>query len=171
MTGRTDEWRWYCRIDGAEGAYPTPEERDAAALKHRDKECETRDLAHPEWAEAGHLVHVWRWGKPVTEPLDPAPDPDACDCFAHRLTGLGFDEDQQVLVISLMQQAQLAGVAWTLTRYADRDITPIDMLGLILLGASEISPESLNRCMQQALRYHAQPMSAEVAAEMRRSNG
>jgi hypothetical protein len=91
-------------------------------------------------------------------------------CFACRLTGLGFDDQQQELVISLMQQAQLAGVAWMLTRYADRDITQIDMLGLILLGASEISPESLNTCMRQAMAYHTQPMSAEVAEAVRGSH-
>jgi hypothetical protein len=54
-------WRWYCRIDGESGEYSTREERDSLALQHRDQECQTRDLPTPEWKEAGHLVHVWRW--------------------------------------------------------------------------------------------------------------
>jgi hypothetical protein len=89
-------------------------------------------------------------------------------CFACRLTGLGFDEDQQVLVIELMQQAQLAGVAWMLLR-TDGPLSMPAMLELIKLGASDMTPETLNRCMQQAMRYHAQPMSPEVADAVRGS--
>jgi hypothetical protein len=93
---------------------------------------------------------------------------DACDCFVHRLTGLGFDDDQQVIVIELMQQAQLAGVAWMLLR-TDGPLNMPAMHTLIRAGASDMTPETLNTCMVQAMRYHARPMSAEVAAEMRRS--
>ena len=58
---RTEPWKWYCRIDGDKGEHPTSEERDAAALQHRDHECITKDRPNPCWAEAGHLVHVWRY--------------------------------------------------------------------------------------------------------------
>jgi hypothetical protein len=88
-------------------------------------------------------------------------------CFACRLTGLGFDEEQQVLVVELMQQAQLAGVAWMLHRFGRDEFTRADMHGLITMGASEMSPETLNTCMRQAMRYHEEPMSAEVAAAVR----
>lgn len=61
ITSRTDPWKWYCRIDGQEGEYQTPEERDAAAIRHRDKECVTRDRLHIGHAEVGRLLHVWRY--------------------------------------------------------------------------------------------------------------
>jgi hypothetical protein len=56
-----ETWKWYCRIDGTEGSAFTREERDQAALRHRDVACSTRNRPNPEWAEYGHLVHVWRW--------------------------------------------------------------------------------------------------------------
>lgn len=54
-------WKWYCRIDGEEGEYGSPAERDSAALKHRDSECSTARRLHKEWAEFGFLVHVWSY--------------------------------------------------------------------------------------------------------------
>ena len=61
LEGRLEEWKWYCRLDGEEGIAFTREERDRDALYHRDQVCQARDCSNPEWAEAGHLVHVWRW--------------------------------------------------------------------------------------------------------------
>jgi hypothetical protein len=55
------KWRWYCRIDGAEGAHPSRDERDRAALHHRDEVCEVRDRPNLGHAEYGHLAHVWRY--------------------------------------------------------------------------------------------------------------
>jgi hypothetical protein len=61
LVGELVSWKWYCRIDGAEGVHYTTQERDAAALQHRDHDCQTRDLPHAMWAEAGQLVHVWKY--------------------------------------------------------------------------------------------------------------
>jgi hypothetical protein len=54
-------WRWYCRIDGAQGQSDSRDARDRAATTHRDVDCEARNKPNPESIEAGHLVHVWRW--------------------------------------------------------------------------------------------------------------
>ena len=59
----TETWRWYCRICGAEGEESTRESRDRVALEHVNEECETRRCSQFGVAEAGTLLHVWRYGE------------------------------------------------------------------------------------------------------------
>jgi hypothetical protein len=94
-------------------------------------------------------------------------DPGACDCFAHRLTGLGFDDEQQVLVWQLMAQAHMAGATWlAVDLFGER---ARDVAWNIRLGprALDIKPEMINICLQQVMENRAEPMSAEVAAAVR----
>ena len=60
MTERTDPWRWYCRICGAEGDTPDRDTRDAAARAHVEGE-HWRDGDVLGWDEAGRLAHAWRY--------------------------------------------------------------------------------------------------------------
>jgi hypothetical protein len=55
-------WRWYCRVDGAQGEADSREARDRDAAAHRDLDCKAHDKPSRRMGiEAGHLVHVWRW--------------------------------------------------------------------------------------------------------------
>jgi hypothetical protein len=97
-------------------------------------------------------------------------DDDACDCFAHRLTDLGFDHEQQVLVWQLMEQAQLAGVGWLLAQLSvsieDLFDDPIQWAPLAV-QAKQLTPHTVNLAMANVMRDRTKPMSAEVAAAVR----
>jgi hypothetical protein len=55
---RTDPWRFYCRLCGAEGEYPDEGERNAASLSHI-RGCGTGATTRSE--SCGRLQHVWRY--------------------------------------------------------------------------------------------------------------
>ena len=96
-------------------------------------------------------------------------DPDACDCFAHRLTGLGFDDDQQVLVWQLMAQAHMAGVGWMIAQLGqvDEQILADTLTPSFAYAAKQITPYTVNLCMSNVMRDRTKPMSAEVAEAVR----
>jgi hypothetical protein len=61
---RTDPWRWYCRLCGAEGAVSdglgAREYRDKAAEEHlRETRCGRFEV--PAREESGRLLHVWTY--------------------------------------------------------------------------------------------------------------
>jgi len=61
---RTDPWRWYCRLCGAEGSVDhgpaAREARDEAAEEHlRETPCGRREVTARE--ESGRLLHVWTY--------------------------------------------------------------------------------------------------------------
>lgn len=57
---RTDPWRWYCRLCGAEGDAAAPDTRDQAAREHlKQAPCGRHELTG--WAIAGRLLHVWTY--------------------------------------------------------------------------------------------------------------
>jgi hypothetical protein len=60
---RTDPWRWYCRLCGAEGQADNYPERDREAFAHVDA-CPHGRFADVRTAEHGRLLHVWSYGRP-----------------------------------------------------------------------------------------------------------
>lgn len=63
---RTDPWRWYCRLCGAEGAVSdglgAREYRDKTAEEHlTDTHCGLDEVHDRE--ESGRLLHVWSYSK------------------------------------------------------------------------------------------------------------
>jgi hypothetical protein len=94
-------------------------------------------------------------------------------CFACRLTGLGFDEEQQVIVWQLMEQAQMAGVGWLLAQFSisieDLFDDPIQWAPLAR-QAKQLSPHTANLAISNVMRDRTQPMSPEVAEAVRGSH-
>ena len=95
-------------------------------------------------------------------------------CFACRMTGLGFDEEQQVIVWQLMEQAQLAGVGWLLGQlsvsFEDLLEDPAEW-GLLALQAKQVTPHTANLTIRNVMRDRTKPMSPEVAEAVRGSHG
>jgi len=58
---RTDPWRWYCRLCGAEGEAPERAGRDAAAVAHLTETPCGRHAVRAS-SERGRLLHVWSYG-------------------------------------------------------------------------------------------------------------
>lgn len=64
---RTDPWRWYCRICGAEGEDASRLVRNDQAYQHL-KDCRTGEREQTGTAEAGRLLHIWGYGSPLVKP-------------------------------------------------------------------------------------------------------
>jgi hypothetical protein len=58
---RTDPWRWYCRLCGAEGQADTEADRDLVAFGHVDA-CPDGCHATVRTESHGRLRHVWSFG-------------------------------------------------------------------------------------------------------------
>lgn len=57
---RSDPWRWYCRICGAQGLAAERKVRDDAAQHHlAETPCGRHEITG--WAETGRLAHVWTY--------------------------------------------------------------------------------------------------------------
>lgn len=61
VEGKVEVWKWYCRICGAEGEELSRADRDRVAGDHIGIDCICRVHRNVGWAEAGHLVHVWKY--------------------------------------------------------------------------------------------------------------
>ncbi len=60
MSDRTDPWRWYCRICGAEGEAAEEAVRDLDAAAHlEDTPCGRHAVTG--WVTSGRLLHVWSY--------------------------------------------------------------------------------------------------------------
>jgi hypothetical protein len=66
---RTDPWRWYCRLCGAEGEAAASEDRDDEAASHlRDTRCGRHGIHRAE--TAGRLLHVWSYPRSAAARLN-----------------------------------------------------------------------------------------------------
>ncbi len=71
---RTDPWRWYCRLCGAEGQHEdrTAAREDAYTHIAEGKPCGRG--RHIGASGAGRLLHVWTYGGPRNTDQPEAPD-------------------------------------------------------------------------------------------------
>ena len=71
---RTDPWRWYCRLCGAEGESDSRlVSREAAYAHIADGQPCGRGI-HKADDGHGRLLHVWSWGRPpIADDAGPLP--------------------------------------------------------------------------------------------------
>jgi hypothetical protein len=91
-------------------------------------------------------------------------------CFACRLTGLGFDEEQQTLVAELMQEAAAVGVSFGVSFVTESGMDALPQVKAAIRLVRIVQPEMFNHCIADVMEARSQPMSPEVAAAVRGSH-